>query len=93
MAFNPLEEKGVPLEKQFKNCDELNTKPYDKEKVRPYIGYQDQVNANGSPSETVVDTLIRKTGNDYRYEIIGPHPVNMYRRQEAVSAVRKRLPE
>lgn len=59
----------------------------------PYIGYQDQVNANSSPSETVVDTLIRKTGNDYRYEIIGPHPVNMYRRQEVVSAVRKRLPE
>ncbi len=57
-----------------------------------YLSYQEQVNANGSPSETVVDALILKTGNDYRYEIIGPHPVNMYRRQEAVAAVRKRIP-
>jgi hypothetical protein len=28
MDFNPLEEKGRPLEKQVINWDELNVKPY-----------------------------------------------------------------
>ncbi len=36
MAFNPLKEKGVPLEKQFKSLNELNTQPYDKNTVHPY---------------------------------------------------------
>lgn len=56
-----------------------------------YIRYQEEVNAKGSPSETVVDTLIQNTGNDYRYEIIGPHPVHSYRQQAAVEAVQRRL--
>ncbi|GAB61955.1 MAG: hypothetical protein DWB56_07790 [Candidatus Jettenia sp.] len=36
MAFNPLKEKGMPIEKQFKNWNELNTKPYDKNTIHPY---------------------------------------------------------
>jgi rubrerythrin len=36
MAFNPLKEKGIPIEKQFKNWSELNTVPYDKDTVHPY---------------------------------------------------------
>src|SRR5690606_29028307 len=36
MAFNPLRERGIPLEKQFRNWSELNVKPYDKETVHPY---------------------------------------------------------
>lgn len=36
MSFNPLRERGIPMEKQFRNWSELNVKPYDKTKVHPY---------------------------------------------------------
>jgi rubrerythrin len=36
MAFNPLKEKGIPIERQVKNWDELNLDPYDKNEVHPY---------------------------------------------------------
>lgn len=36
MAFNPLEEKGMPVEKQLRNWAELNVQPYDKDNVHPY---------------------------------------------------------
>ncbi|MBC7907206.1 MAG: hypothetical protein H7Y60_10735 [Rhodospirillaceae bacterium] len=36
MAFNPLQEKGVPLEKQLRNWSELNQTPYDTHSVHPY---------------------------------------------------------
>jgi hypothetical protein len=58
-----------------------------------YIHFQEIVNAKGCPSETVVDELIRKTGNDYRSEIAGPYPISRYRRKEAVAAVQKRIQE
>jgi hypothetical protein len=58
-----------------------------------YINFQEQVNYKGSPSETVVDDLIRKTGNDYRNEIAGPYPITSFRRREAVAAVQKRIQE
>jgi hypothetical protein len=36
MGFNPLEEKGIPLEKQLRDWSRLNVKPYDKHAVPPY---------------------------------------------------------
>lgn len=36
MGFNPLQEKGMPLEKQLRNWTELAGKPYDKMNVEPY---------------------------------------------------------
>lgn len=36
MAFNPFEEKGIPIEKQFRSFAELNVEPYDKMAVHPY---------------------------------------------------------
>jgi hypothetical protein len=36
MGFNPLAEKGLPLEKQLRNWSELNVQPYDKDQVDPY---------------------------------------------------------
>ena len=36
MSFNPLQEKGIPLEKQVRNWSELNVPPYDKNQVDPY---------------------------------------------------------
>jgi hypothetical protein len=36
MGFNPLSERGIPMEKQTKNWSELNMKGYDKRAVHPY---------------------------------------------------------
>jgi rubrerythrin len=36
MAFNPLKERGIPLEKQLRNWSELNVEPYDEKHVHPY---------------------------------------------------------
>ena len=41
MAFNPLEEQGLPLEDQFRNWNDLNVEPYDKDKVDPYTRTRD----------------------------------------------------
>jgi hypothetical protein len=36
MSFNPLTEKGIPLEKQLRNWSELNVQPYNSKEVHPY---------------------------------------------------------
>ncbi len=36
MGFNPLKERGIPLEKQLRNWSELNVTPYDTRDVHPY---------------------------------------------------------
>jgi hypothetical protein len=36
MSFNPLDHKGMPIEKQFRNWSELNIQPFDKNAVDPY---------------------------------------------------------
>jgi hypothetical protein len=36
MAFNPLQEKGIPLHRQLRNWSELNSEPYDTEAVHPH---------------------------------------------------------
>ena len=36
MGFNPLTERGIPLEKQLRNWSELNVEPYDKDAVHPF---------------------------------------------------------
>lgn len=36
MAFNPLTERGIPIENQFRNWSELNVRPYDKESVHAF---------------------------------------------------------
>jgi hypothetical protein len=34
--MNPLDERGIPLEDQFRNWPELNVEPFDKDEVEPY---------------------------------------------------------
>lgn len=34
--MNPFKEKGIPIEKQFRNWSALNTKPFNKDEVHPY---------------------------------------------------------
>jgi hypothetical protein len=53
MAFNPLKEKGIPLEKQLRNWSELNVKPYDKHAVRPYTRTR-VILMNGIEVESVI---------------------------------------
>jgi rubrerythrin len=36
MTFNPLAERGIPLERQLRNWSELNVTPYRSEDVHPY---------------------------------------------------------
>jgi hypothetical protein len=36
MTFNPLTERGIPLEHQLRNWSELNVEPYDKNSVHPF---------------------------------------------------------
>lgn len=36
MPFNPLQEKGIPLERQLRNWSELNAPPFDTKNVAPY---------------------------------------------------------
>jgi hypothetical protein len=36
MPFNPLEQAGIPVEKQLRSWSELNVEPYDKYAVDPY---------------------------------------------------------
>lgn len=36
MGFNPLDEKGTPIEKQVMSWPELTVEPYDKDSVHPY---------------------------------------------------------
>jgi hypothetical protein len=36
MSFNPLEEHGIPIDRQFRSWSELNVDPYRTELVHPY---------------------------------------------------------
>ena len=36
MSFNPLQERGIPLDRQLRNWSELNVQPYNKEDVHPF---------------------------------------------------------
>jgi len=36
MSFNPFKEKGISIDKQMRSWQELNSRPFDKDKVHPY---------------------------------------------------------
>lgn len=40
-----------------------------------YFKYQNMVNSGGAPSDQVIQEHVKKTGQDYRYLLQGPHPV------------------
>jgi hypothetical protein len=62
VSFNPLQERGILLEQQFRNWRELNVTPYDKEAVHPY-GRCRGIVANGIEVESVMfsHSLARNT--------------------------------
>lgn len=53
MAFNPLQERGIPLDDQLRNWSELNVQPYRKEEVHPYSRCRG-ITANGIEVEAVM---------------------------------------
>lgn len=52
MGFNPLSEKGIPLDDQVRNWSELNTVPYDKNDIHPYTRCR-VIAMNGAEFEAV----------------------------------------
>lgn len=52
MGFNPLEEKGMPIEQQLRNWSDLNVTPYDKESVDPYTRCR-VITLNGAEMESM----------------------------------------
>lgn len=53
MSFDPLRERGIPIENQLRNWSELNTKPYNKGDVHPYSRCRGIV-ANGVEVESIM---------------------------------------
>jgi len=64
MGFNPLAEKGIPIEKQLRNWSELNVQPYDKEQVDPYTRTR-VITMNGVEVESIIFShqFARRTDN------------------------------
>ena len=55
MSFNPLKERGIPLEKQLRNWSELNSVPYDTRDVHPYTRCR-VIAMNGIEVEAVINS-------------------------------------
>jgi rubrerythrin len=55
MSFNPLNERGIPLERQFRNWSELNVAPYDTRDVHPYTRCR-VIAMNGIEVEAIINS-------------------------------------
>jgi hypothetical protein len=55
MSFNPLQERGIPLEKQLRNWSELNVIPYDTRAVHPYTRCR-VIAMNGIEVEAIINS-------------------------------------
>jgi hypothetical protein len=55
MSFNPLNERGIPLDKQLRNWSELNVKPYDTQGVHPYTRCR-VIAMNGIEVESIINS-------------------------------------
>jgi rubrerythrin len=55
MGFNPLQERGIPLERQFRNWSELNVTPYDTRNVHPYTRCR-VIFMNGIEVESIINS-------------------------------------
>lgn len=64
MAFNPLQEKGLPLDKQLRHWSELNLDPYNKNEVEPYTRTR-VITLNGIEVESILFShqFARHTGD------------------------------
>ncbi len=64
MGFNPLTERGIPLEKQLRNWSQLNVQPYDTQTVDPYTRCR-IITMNGIEVESILNShqFARHTDN------------------------------
>jgi hypothetical protein len=64
MGFNPLTERGIPLDKQLRNWSELNVQPYDIRQVVPHTRCR-IITMNGIEVESVLFShqFARRTDN------------------------------
>lgn len=53
MAFNPLTERGIPIDKQLRNWSQLNVQPYDSNTVDPYTRCR-IITMNGIEAESIL---------------------------------------
>ena len=62
MTFNPLAERGIPLEQQFRSWSELNIGPYDTRAVHPYTRCR-VIAMNGIEVEAIINShqMARRT--------------------------------
>lgn len=64
MAFNPLTERGIPIDKQLRNWSQLNVTPYDPETVDPYTRCR-IITMNGIEVQSILNShqFARNTDN------------------------------
>ncbi len=64
MAFNPLTERGIPIDKQLRNWSQLNVNPYDSQTVDPYTRCR-IITMNGIEVEAIMNAhqFARHTDN------------------------------
>lgn len=55
MGFNPLHERGIPLERQLRNWSELNVAPFDTRNVDPYTRCR-VIFMNGIEVEAIINS-------------------------------------
>ena len=55
MGFNPLGERGIPLERQLRNWSELNVTPFDTHSVHPYTRCR-AILMNGTEVEAIINS-------------------------------------
>lgn len=55
MGFNPLHERGIPLERQFRNWSDLNVAPFDTRNVDPYTRCR-VIFMNGIEVEAIINS-------------------------------------
>ena len=55
LSFTPLTEKGIPIDRQFRNWSELTSKPFDTREVHPYTRCR-VILMNGIEVEAIINS-------------------------------------
>lgn len=62
MGFNPLQERGIPIDRQLRNWSELNVAPYNTYDVHPYTRTR-VIFMNGIEVEAIINSHRRCQSN------------------------------
>jgi hypothetical protein len=88
MSFNPLTEKGIPIDRQLRNWSELSVQPYDKDEVEPYTRTR-VIAMNGIEVESIIFShqFARHTDNSEIKRILALSRRIEQQQQKAVSGL------